>query len=185
MNTISSNFFVITGGPGVGKTTLIKELQRLGVQTMEEDARKIIKEQLANQSDALPWKNKTLYASLMYAAAVKSYNRLRAENKDSITFFDRGIIDTIGYMKMEGIPITAALLQESKKYSYNKHVFILPPWKEIYTTDSERKQDWKTAILTFEYMNETYQTFGYKIIVVPKTSLQERTAFILNHIKKI
>jgi len=39
-------FYVITGGPGVGKTSLVSELNKFGFLTVPEDARKIIKEQI-------------------------------------------------------------------------------------------------------------------------------------------
>jgi len=182
MNTLlkNENFFVLTGGPGVGKTTLLKALQKLGFHTVEEEARKIIKKQIKTHSHGLPWKNKKHYAKLMYEASVKSYAQEIAKKENVLTFFDRGLLDTIGYMNMENIPITAELIKVTKKHRYNKHVFILPPWQEIYTTDTERKQDWETAQLNFDHMKETYLAFGYTIIEVPKASLQERVTFILD-----
>ena len=38
----------------------------------------------------------------------------------------------------------------AENWRYNKSIFILPPWQEIYETDNERKQDWEEAVLTFE-----------------------------------
>ena len=45
--------------------------------------------------------------------------------------------------------------------SYNPIVFILPPWKEIYQTDNERKQDWQEAEHTYFQMKSTYEKYGY------------------------
>ena len=42
------NFFLLTGGPGVGKTTLIEELHRRGERVVEETHRRIIREARAN-----------------------------------------------------------------------------------------------------------------------------------------
>ncbi len=50
----SPYFYIITGGPGVGKTSLIEELNRQGFSTVSEDARRIIKEQVGLGEDGVP-----------------------------------------------------------------------------------------------------------------------------------
>lgn len=57
--------------------------------------------------------------------------------------------------------------------------------KGIYENDSERKQTPEVAERTFEYMYETYKEYGYQVIEVPKTSVQQRIRFILDRIEKI
>lgn len=177
-------FYIITGGPGVGKTTLINELNNYGYQTVQECARKIIKEQIKTKGEGLPWKNKGLYAKLMFEASLESYDNINVGILSDFIFFDRGILDTICYMKMEHIPISNQIIKIARHYSYNKKVFILPPWKEIYKTDNERKQSWKEAEFTFKKMKETYLDFGYNIIEVPKANVQERVEFIIQSINK-
>ena len=46
-----NNAYIITGAPGVGKTTLIHALQKQAVQCIEEPARQIIIEQRLIQGD--------------------------------------------------------------------------------------------------------------------------------------
>ena len=43
----SDQFFVLTGGPGAGKTTLIEALRDAGFATAPEAGRAIIRDQLA------------------------------------------------------------------------------------------------------------------------------------------
>lgn len=185
MSIRKENFFVISGGPGVGKTTLINELKNSGFEIVEENARKIIKNQIDTNQEGLPWKNKEKYAKLMLEESIKSYqNEVSVKNVNPV-FFDRGILDSLCYMKMEHISISKHIIELVKQYRYNKTVFILPPWKEIYRTDNERKQDWNEAELTFEKMKETYIEFGYNIILVPKMTLQERIKFVQQNIEKL
>lgn len=173
-----TNLFVITGGPGVGKTTLIHELSNAGFTVVEESARKIIQAQMLANGDALPWKNKMLYAKLMLEAAVNVYQTIKAKQLSEPVFFDRGILDSIGYMNMENIPIPSEMKAMAIAHRYAAKVFILPPWKEIYQTDHERKQTWEEAVFTFEKMKETYLAHGYQLIEIPKADVGTRRRFV-------
>lgn len=53
-----SDKFVITGGPGFGKTTLLKELEKLGYYVFHEAARAIIEEQEKSDNPIFPWKDR-------------------------------------------------------------------------------------------------------------------------------
>ncbi|HIX54222.1 MAG TPA: ATP-binding protein [Candidatus Sphingobacterium stercoripullorum] len=49
---------VITGGPGVGKSTLINVLEKQGYFVLMEETGRIIQEQMQTDGEGLPWKNK-------------------------------------------------------------------------------------------------------------------------------
>ncbi len=181
MKLRKNNCYVITGGPGVGKTTLLNELVKYKFKVVPENARKIIKDEIDKNGDGLPWKNKAHYASLMLEAASESYNSI-PKNDSEIYFFDRGILDTLCYASMTGLGVSDEMDNLGKNSLYNKKVFILPPWKEIYQTDSERKQTWEEAILTFVKMRETYLNYGYELIEVPQDTVQNRVNFMLSNI---
>lgn len=176
---MNRNRYVITGGPGVGKTALINELERYGFQIVHEEARSIIKRQVKTGGDGLPWKDKSLYAELMLNASLQTYRKVSADHSTETVFFDRGIIDTFCYMHMENIPFSEEISKIAEKYRYNKKVFILPPWKEIYENDNERKQTWEEAEFTFQQMKETYLKYNYEVIEVPKGTLAERLKFVI------
>ncbi|PRD57157.1 AAA family ATPase [Sphingobacterium gobiense] len=180
---IKNDFYIVSGGPGVGKTTLINELGRIGFVTVEEEARRIIKDQLSIGGDGVPWKNKALYAQLMFDASVKTYEEIKSVDSQEPVYFDRGILDAVCYMHMENIPVSKETVEMVHKCAYNRNVFILPPWREIYETDSERKQSWKEALSTFDKMKETYLEYGYHVIEVPKVSVLERQRFIVEKTK--
>lgn len=181
-NVQQSNFYVITGGPGVGKTTLIEELSRLGFHTVEEDARKIIKQQMRIDRYGLPWKNKELYVQLMFQASVQAYQCVESSE---LTFFDRGIPDALCYSEMENLAVSKEFQSFIDRFRYNKTVFILPPWKEIYENDYERKQSWNEAENTFEAMRKTYKACGYFPIEVPKMEVHKRAQFVTEIIKNM
>ncbi len=182
MNFERKNFIAITGGPGTGKTTLLKSLEQKGYHTVAEVARQIIREQIETQGDALPWKNKELYTQLMLKGSVEVYMQALKNSPDSVTFFDRGIPDSLCYAEMTRQVITPSMYDTALNYRYNTSVFILPPWEEIYHTDDERKQDWEEAVNTYHCMKNTYEKYGYQTIEVPKSEIDIRTDFILEQL---
>ena len=167
------NFFIITGGPGVGKTTLLEVLAKQGFPYVPEVARKIIREQVSQNGDALPWANIPAYTHLMLSRSVESFEQ--HQKQESVLFFDRGIPDTLAYAHLTHQPILPELRHTVQAFRYNTQVFILPPWSEIYKTDSERRQSYQEA---------TYQQLGYTPIIVPKGTPEERAEFVVNALKK-
>jgi predicted ATPase len=65
--------FVITGGPGSGKSTLIDTLAEHGICTMPEAGRAIIQDQVAIGGEALLWSDRLAFAELMLSWDMRSY----------------------------------------------------------------------------------------------------------------
>ncbi len=175
------NFYIITGGPGVGKTTLHDELGGRGYRYVPEVARDIIRQQIDTGGNALPWADTRKYSDLMLDRSVEDFLRLSVS--DELYFFDRGIPDTYGYEKLIGLNMSEKLKEAVVIYRYNPIVFILPAWKEIYETDSERKQDFAEAVATYHVMTEIYSELGYTPIEVPLLPVKERADFVLSHLR--
>lgn len=172
------NFFVITGGPGVGKTTLLEVLAKQGFPYVPEVAREIIREQVAQNGDALPWANIPAYTRLMLSRSVEAFEQY--QKRESVLFFDRGIPDTLAYTHLTHQPISSELRYAVQDFRYNPLVFILPPWPEIYQTDSERKQTYQEAVETYDIMLTTYQQLAYTPVIVPKGTPEERANFVID-----
>lgn len=97
-------------------------------------------------------------------------------------FFDRGIIDTLGYARLIGIPISDRMNEAANTYRYNSKVFLFPFWEEIYVNDAERKQNQEEARETCRVLKDVYENFGYEIVNVPFLSPEERGEWILQNI---
>lgn len=178
----NSNLYVLTGGPGAGKTTVLAELQRRGYPCVPEVARQIIQEQVQTGGTAVPWSDTARYAKLMLERSILSFHEHTPASQ--ITFCDRGIPDTVCYLRLIGHDDSEAVTA-SMTYRYAQKVFLAQPWQAIYATDGERKQSFEEAVRTYNLMTKVYEECGYEIVELPLVSPPERADFIFGHVQKV
>lgn len=174
--------YIITGGPGAGKTSLLNALQETGFSISEEAARQLIIEELHKGSDCLPWINLPAFAEKALERMQALY--LEAPEKE-ITLFDRGIPDIIAYLKTASIDPDAKYYQALFQYQYQPQVFILPPWEGIYVNDSERWQTFEEATSLYRAIKETYEELGFELIELPAISVSGRAKFVADFIDEL
>ena len=172
-----NQLYVITGAPGTGKTSIINALKERGYCCIDENSREIIADQIINGGEILPWKNQIAFENLISSKRAKQYARIP---KDEIYFFDRSAIDCIAYLKVNNLETSTEILDVIKNCKFNSNVFYTPIWKEIYTNDSERKEDIEKAKIIENFLLSTYQYFDYTLIEIPKLTIEERVDFILS-----
>lgn len=160
----------------MGKTSVIAALQEQGYMTVSESGREIIRQQVAIGGTALPWLDRQAFARLMFDQAITDFEQLSGQTKP--VFFDRGIADTIGYLELCGLPVPDFMRQAARQYQYNNQVFITPPWEDIYTGDTERKQSFAEAVATYDVMVKVYQQLGYTLVRLPLATVTARVAFL-------
>lgn len=177
---MSDRFFVVTGGPGSGKTTLIDALAARGFRHMPEAGRAIIRDQRRIGGNALPWGDRAAFAELMLAWEMRSWNEALAHPGPVI--FDRGVPDVIGYLDLCGLPVPEHVARAAKIFRYARTVFVAPPWREIFTGDAERKQDFAEAAATHAAMLRTYAALGYEAVPLPFATVDARAAAVAEHI---
>ncbi len=85
---------------------------------------------------------------MMLSWEMRSYELAKRET--GLVFFDRGVLDVAGYLRLMGLPIPEHVQKAAEIFLYNRRVFIAPPWREIFRQDGERKQDFDEAMRTYE-----------------------------------
>jgi predicted ATPase len=174
---------VVTGGPGSGKSSVIKAMTRHGFLAMPEAGRAIIKEQVRIGGSAMPWADRSLFAEVMLGWELRSYQE--AYGADTTVIMDRGIPDVLGYLTLCGLPVPAHIETAAQLYPYCKRVFLAPYWDEIFTRDAERKQGREEAKATGRIMAETYARLGYEVVELPLAGVQTRADFIVDSLKSL
>lgn len=178
----TDHLFVITGGPGSGKSSLIAALAAEGVAAMPEAGRAIIQDQAAIGGDALPWADRAAFAAQMLGWELRSHREAR--ELAGPVLLDRGIPDVTGYLRLCGLPVPAHAVRAAEAFRYNRTVFIAPHWPEIYAQDAERKQDAAEALATHGMMAEVYAELGYELVALPLVPVASRTRFVMEWIAR-
>lgn len=170
---IRSRTAVVTGAPGAGKTALIEELARRGYRTIPEAARAILREPggMALRAD-----DPLGFAQAMLARELAD---LKATSDDGIwTIFDRGIGDSLGFLRLIGLDPPAAAGEQVDSLRYSGPVFVAPPWQEIFHGDTERIQNWDEALASGEAVSATWRGLGYELTELPLAPLARRADFV-------
>ena len=169
-------WYVVTGGPSSGKTTLLKSLSSLGYYTVTETARLIIDEHAARgitleelRRDETEWNRMVLQRSIQIEEGVP---------KDRVVFFDRSIIDNIAYHKLRGMPTEH--IEAIAKGRYKK-VFLMQPLN-FYEKDYSRTEDVEVANKLSRLLLDAYRNLGYTVVEVPPVSVEERVSFVLGRL---
>ena len=173
-----TNWYVITGAPSSGKTSVIMRLEARGYRVIHEVARAYIEEGLQRgrkleeiKADPLIFEQRILDRKISVEASLP---------KDTVIFFDRAVPDSIAYFKLEGLN-PAECLAKSKMVRYRK-VFLFE--RLGFERDPVRTEDTAIAIALEHLIASSYRMLGYDVVRVPVLSIKERTEFILQHVAK-
>jgi len=168
---------VIAGGPGSGKSTLLQALAACGEHCYEEASRALIREQLAQSGQRLPWGD-------LWAFAQDCATRMLAQLADSARhrrcFFDRGLPDLIGYLTHGGRAAPEAWCKASS--AYTPLVFFAPPWQEIYVNDAERPQSFDEARSLSAHIRRAYVDCGFRLVELTESSVPDRLGHVIAHL---
>jgi len=178
MGSIKTNFIVVTGGPGGGKSTLLDALGKKGFKYINETGRTIIKERISKGLSPRP--DLEEFAKLMFQRDYENYiNHLYTAET---LFFDRSFLDSASFIQQTNKIYFEKVNEIIHSLRFNNNIFITPPWEEIYCNDDERDQTFSEAVDTYNSLYNWYELNGYKLIVLPKVPVEMRVKFVLSEL---
>jgi predicted ATPase len=167
---------VIAGGPGSGKSTLLQALAASGERCYEEASRALIREQLAQSGQRLPWGDLCAFAQ---ECAARMLAQLADSSRHGRCFFDRGLPDLIGYLSHGGHAAPEDWRRASRAYA--PVVFFAPPWQDIYVNDAERPQSFAEARSLSAHVRRAYVDCGFRLVELSKSSVPDRLRQVIGY----
>ena len=155
---------VISGGPSTGKTSVIEELKK-EFKIFEEIARNVLSKKEFSEE----------VQKEIFEKQLKQCNE--SDRFEEIMFFDRGLGDSLGYMKLNGFEIPENFLELSKPENTGYDLIFLLDFVS-YKNDEIRLEGEEKAKEIHKMIYNVYEDLGYKIIQVPLMSIEERVRFI-------
>ena len=173
--------YIITGGPGFGKTALIEGLRKCGYLCSGEFARDLIESQLNSGGDILPWKNPKLFQQEVLTKRINFFESVAGK---AIAFADRGIPDQLAFAHYHGFGAPKILSESTMKYRYAPYVFVTPPWKEIFENDLIRTESFEESARIHQTVLDTYIDLNYQVIELPLLPVRERLQYLIQTLLK-
>ena len=172
-----NNWYVVTGGPSTGKSTLLEDLEKRGYKTIPEAARVFIDQEIAKgltiqeiRSDEQSFQEKVLEMKMETEKGL---------NLEETIFLDRGIPDSESYMLLHNFPIDENL-KEAIQNCFYKKVFLLDPLD--YEVDYARTETEDERKKLQKLLREAYEKLGFQVVVVPVMGREQRAEFVLNNL---
>lgn len=151
-------------------------MAKRGFSIVQEPGRRIVADELDGDGKALPWVDAKAFA--LRAVEMAHADLQAAVSLDGTVFFDRGLIDAAVALADSGGQTLSKTLGGLQHY--RKRVFVVPPWKELFTQDPERRHDFEAAVQEHLRIESALSTFGYEKILLPKVSVRERVEIVLD-----
>jgi predicted ATPase len=169
-----TNWYVITGGPCSGKTTIVNLLAERGYETTIEHARHYIDTQLADGKTVKEIRRHQIVFQLKILNM--QIDQESSLSPDELVFLDRAIPDALAYYRFLKLPEDEELIKMMAVVSYKK-IFILDylPLVEDYA----RHEDAAAQKKIHKLITDVYESLPFPIVHVPVMPPQQRVDFIL------
>jgi predicted ATPase len=174
---VETNWYVLTGGPGSGKTTTIELIAAKGYKTTIEHARHYIQTQMQKGKTADEVRRNQ--EEFQMGVLDMQIEQERLLSPQETVFLDRALPDALAYFHFLNLPVNKKLIEANKIFRY-KRIFILDLLPLI--QDYARKEDERSQIKIHELIIKVYSELDCPITYVPVLSPEERVQYILSSI---
>lgn len=173
----ATNWYVLTGGPGCGKTTMANMLRERGYNTTIEHARHFLYTQrIKGRSVEEVRKNQEEFQLGVLNMQMEQEAIIPAEQ---LYFLDRALPDSLAYYYYLHLKPDKRLLEALQKVYYKK-IFLLDLLPLV--NDHFRKEDEAAQKRIHQLIHEVYSSLPFPVVQVPVLPPEDRADFILNHL---
>jgi predicted ATPase len=169
--------FILTGAPGAGKTALIRRLETLGHEIVEEAATDVIALAQASGTER-PWERPDFITAI---TALQGW-REAAPMRSARRFADRSVFCTVALAEWLGHPIPADLREAADRLAgsgwFERRVFFVEQLGFIENT-AARRIGFEEAARFGALHAEVYARYGFELVSVPPAGIPERVEMIL------
>lgn len=168
--------YVLTGGPGVGKSSIILALEQKGYTVVREAAEDWIKLQQAKGIKE-PWFKPDFQDQILKLQKAREYKTRKARNK---VFIDRGTLDGLAYYQKDGKEPSEMMkteIQRLKRYKRYTKVFLIENLGSC-ETNEVRRENLEEAIKLEKLQEQNYKQLGYEVIRIPSGRVEKRVELI-------
>jgi predicted ATPase len=167
---------VITGGPSVGKTTIVHGLGLTGFRIINEMATQIIKE-----GKFLPWVDRSKFQ----AEVLRRQQSAEASilDFDQTVILDRGLFDGEAYYIYDKLPVPSAFGNlDASQYDV---AFLIEPLDFFEANEIRQNESLKFTREISVILEHCYASRGVKVIRVPAMPAQERIDFVRSQVDSL
>jgi len=179
--------YVITGGPGVGKTSIIRHLKEKGYHVVGEAATDVISYALG-KGISMPW-DKAYKSDFNDEILELQYKRQNETPDEKLVFFDRSMIDTFTYalipmggtksLENMALKVQAVIDQQF----YNRTVFFIDNLNGCEKNEI-RHENLDQLHLIERHLEQSYRALGYNVIHITRDTVENRAQQILSYINR-
>lgn len=173
-----TRFYVISGGPCSGKTTLIKYFESKGFPVLHETARKLVEKGILKKEDFLDKNKRDFIQRIIFKEQIKAEESAFSY---PFVFLDRSVVDGIAYYWILNLEPPREVIEIASRRNY-ECVFILEQLDK-FERDEIRYEKAEEARRVHELIVRAYNMLGYKTIRIPVMPLNDRAIFILKKIE--
>jgi predicted ATPase len=172
--------FILTGAPGAGKTLLIRQLEAIGYDVVEEAATDIITLAQARGLER-PWESPGFIADIAALQARRESAPMQSVHR----FSDRSIFCTIALAEWLGYAPPSALLASADHLVaagwFAPRVFLIEQLSTIENT-AARRISFAEATRFGALHAAVYRRYGFEVLSIAPAPIADRAAMILGHI---
>jgi predicted ATPase len=171
--------YVITGGPGCGKSSIISALEVSGETVVPEAAESFIRYQKARGVEN-PFLDPSFEDNVLKLQLQKEKH---APNSERV-FFDRGILDAWAYYQLQGrdpSELMHSVIEELRGSDHYQTIFLVDHIGKIENNYS-RREDLESAVKLGELQGDNYRSLGYNVVKIPVASIEERMEYVMKHL---